>query len=477
MVTWASRVMSLDLIDDPPAPVAPETDSPFQLETHFKDLVEKMRNDSGEDYPETLAAMAKLAEVYIMQQRWVEAEELLSWVVQKRQEPPKPNERNDRDEARSSLIATLIAVDKLEEARCLVDESLAEALSKAPGCSDPPQISTDETAGSDPNFLDAISSLQEAEVLPLFPALVQLGDLGALDRFIKLCSITEDPSLAIKLFDLCLLMSKWDDAFNGVELMTSAVETIRTKKRCSRPLYLRLVGELICKYCGLDKWQEAEKELDFILGTLDIIDAEHFPQKYSMLLQVAEVLKYHKRWTQAEEIYQKVFAHSFRHRGRKSYYFTNTSRLIVNISELQFHYKEAGKFQLEFLETYKQIFGPRSTEAQWQRLELARIYEKEDRLVECIILQRQALEVFESFGQEGRQNTLEAKTLLCKALTKQQMLDEAEILAQEIMTECRIAYGKGGSATLAAMNDLALVLNNQDRCEEAIMLYKDILEK
>ena len=67
MVTWASRVMSLDLIDDPPAPMAPETDSPFQLETHFKDLVDKMRSDSGEDYPETLAAMAKLAEVYMMQ--------------------------------------------------------------------------------------------------------------------------------------------------------------------------------------------------------------------------------------------------------------------------------------------------------------------------------------------------------------------------------------------------------------------------
>ena len=476
MVTWASRVMSLDLIDDPPAPMAPETDSPFQLETHFKDLVDKMRSDSGEDYPETLAAMAKLAEVYMMQQRWVEAEELLSWVVRKRREP-EPNERNDFDEARSSLIATLIAMDKLEEARCLVDEALAEAMSKTPRCSDLPEIPSHETAGSDPKFLDATSSIQEAEVLPLFPALVQFGDSAALDRFIKMCSMTEDPDLAIKLFDLCLFMSKWDAAFNVVELMKFAVETIRTNKRCSRPLDIRLVGELVCRYCGLDKWQEAEKELKFILGILDIIDAEHFPQKYSMLLQVAEVLKHHKRWTQAEEIYQKVFAHSVRRRGRKSYYSTNTSRLIVNISELQLHYKEAGKFQFEFLETYKQVFGPRSTEVQWQRLELARIYEKEDRLVECVILQRQALEVFESFGQEGRQNTFEAKTLLCKALTKQQMLDEAEILAREIWTECRNIHGEGGSVTLAAMNNLALVLNNQNRCEEAIILYKDILEK
>ena len=477
MVTWASRVKSLDLIDDPPAPMALETESPFQLETRFKDLVEEKRSDSGEDNPETLAAMSRLAEVYMMQQRWIEAEELLRLVVQKRQKPPKPTERSDCDEARSSLIATLIAMDKLEEARCLVDEALAEAMSKAPCCSDPPEMPSHKTAGSGPRFLDATSSLQEAEVLPLFPALVQLGGSAALDQFIKLCSITEDPGLTIQLFDLCLFMSKWDTAFNGVELMTSAVETIRTNKRCSRPLYIRFYGELIRRYCGLDKRQEAEKELQIILGTLDIIDAEYFPQKYSMLLQVAEVLKHHKRWTKAEEIYQKLFAHSVRHRGRKSYYSTNTSRLIVNISELQLHYKEAGKFQFEFLETYKQVFGPRSTEVQWQRLELARIYEKENRSVECIILQRQALEVFESFGQEGRQNTFEAKTLLCKALTKQQMLDEAENLAREILTECRIIHGEGGSATLAAMNDLALVLNNQNRCEEAIILYRDILEK
>ncbi|KAL8893581.1 MAG: hypothetical protein Q9192_005126 [Flavoplaca navasiana] len=426
-----------------------------QLETHLKGVYDQTQTESGEKHPKTLAAMAELAEIYMMQERWAEAEDLLSLIIQRRQKP-KDEESNEIDEIRSSLIATLIALNKLEEARELVDKSLAGAIPKALCCEEPLEISSHDIVASDPNVPDATPSIEEEEegIVPLFPTLAAIEDTVALDQFIKVW--------------------KCDESFKGTKLMTYALETIRTSERCSKPLYIRLAGELICRYCGLDRWEESEKELQFFLGTLDVFEAERFPPTYNMLLRVAEVLKSYSKWTKAEEIYRKRYSYTLGSRSRTSYYSTNTLRLTVNLFELQLNYKEAAKSQFQLLEACQQIFGLESVESQWQKLELARIYEKDGRLVECVILQRQALQVFKSFGQDERQNALTAKTRLCRALAKKQVLDEAESLAHEIVAECNDLHGSSGSETLTAMNDLALVLNNQERCEEAIVLYKEI---
>ncbi|KAI4262924.1 MAG: hypothetical protein L6R42_001903 [Xanthoria sp. 1 TBL-2021] len=477
MIVRTSQVKSLESIDDTPAPRHPEQDSPFQLETNFKELVDERRTDLGVDHTETLAAMAKLAEVYMMQERWVEAEELLSIVIQKRQ-ALEHDEQTDHDEVCSSLIATLIAVNKLEEAESLVNASLAEALSKSLRYCKPPGTQSHETVGTFPQIRNAASIINEVGAVSSCPiALFRLGGTAVLDSFIEVSCRAKDAGLAIALCDLSLVMAKWDETSMATKLQMHAIETIRTKKKRSQPLVIRLVGELICNYCALQKWQEAEQELEICLSQLNTIAAEHFPLTYSILLQVANVFRTHGRWTQAEGIYQRVYVHTVQFRGRESYYSMNTLRLMVICFEVRLNYREAGKFQSQLLDTYKRAYGRRSTETQWQKLELARIYEKEDRLVECVILQRQALLVFESFGHEHRPNILEAKRLLCNSLTKQQTLDEAEVLARENVADFRALHGDCGSATLAAMNDLALVLNNQDRCEEAIMCYREVLQK
>ncbi|KAL8890815.1 MAG: hypothetical protein Q9192_005824, partial [Flavoplaca navasiana] len=446
MVEWASQNKTFDLMDDPPLPRAPELDSPFQLETRLRD------------------------------ERWAEAEDLLSLIIRQRQNP-EHDESSEIDEVRSSLIATLIAVNRFEEARGLVDKSLAGAISKALCCEEPLEISSYDGLASEPNIPDTTPIIEEEEVVvPLFPTLAAIGDTLALDRFIKVCANTEDAGLALTIFDLCFVRWKCDESFKGTELMSHALETIRTGERCSKPLYIRLAGELICRYCGLERWEEAEKELQFFLGTLDVFEAERFPPTYNMLLRVVEVLKSYSKWTEAENIYRKLYSYTLGSRSQTSYYSTNTLRLVVNLFEVQSNYKEAGESESQLLKTNQQIFGLESVETQWRKLELARIYEKAGRLVECVILQRQALQVFESFGHEQRQNTLAAKTQLCRALTRQQVLDEAESLAREIVAECSNLHGNSGSETLTAMNDLALVLNNQERCEEAIVLYKEILK-
>ncbi|KAL8864480.1 MAG: hypothetical protein Q9174_007336, partial [Haloplaca sp. 1 TL-2023] len=326
MVMRTSEVKSLDLIDDPPTPAAPELDSPFQLEAHLKEVYDRARADVGEDHPETLTAMAKLAEIYMMQWRWDEAKDLLTQVLQKRKE--LEHDRNDEiDEDRSSLIAVLIALDKLEEARLLIDESLERVKSKVLAFEELPETSFKDTTPNDPKILVSMLAMKDG-VVPLFPTLAALEESKALNHFIKACATTEDASLALILFDLCLVTSKYRQPFRGTEVMSHCLETIRKSERRSKALYVRLAGEMITRYCALNMWQEAEKELQFSLGSLDVSEAERFPLTYSMLLQVAEVLKTRSKWAKVEEIYEKLYSHTLKSRGRESYYATNTLRLM-----------------------------------------------------------------------------------------------------------------------------------------------------
>ncbi|KAL8654236.1 MAG: hypothetical protein Q9226_003512 [Calogaya cf. arnoldii] len=451
MVTRAFETQSLDLMDDPPAPMAPEKDSTFQLETHYQALADRLRTELGEKHEDTLRAMIKLSETYTMQERWAEAIELQSLVLQRRQAATEMD-KIAHDEVRSSLISTLLAFGNVEEAESLATTALAEAASQA---------------------LDIDAK----------PTQFTVSESTTIDRCLEACYLTKDLVLALSMFDMSLVLEARGRSLEAMKVKEKVLEVMRTTETHSAARYRDMIFYLISNYCQLEKWKEAEEQLQYCLYQLDIIEVEHFPDTYSSLLQIANSFRAYSKWEQAKEIYQRLYDHTLRSRGQNSYYSFNTLRLTVNLHEAQINYREAGKSQAQLLETYKQTYGPRSSETQLQKLELARIYEKEDRLVECVILQRQALRVFESLGPESRGNALNAKRLLCKALTKQQILDEAEILAREDLAELNALQeddDDGGSLTpltLATMNELALVLNNQDRCKEAITLYKEILSK
>ncbi|KAL8689163.1 MAG: hypothetical protein Q9218_005100 [Villophora microphyllina] len=477
MITRTSQVKSLDMIDDAPLPMAPEKDSPFQLEAYFKNMIDEAQTKFGEDHIKTLTAMSNLSETYMIQERWSEAEELQRLILRKIQssgicEDPAHNE------VRSSLVRTFIAINKLEEAESLASASLAEATSKAVKSSQPleaPSLQTIKTVLKSPDPASMIDGAGTASSSPV--AQPVSADTTALDSCLKIYCETKDSALALTLFDISLLIEARGRKLEAVRMKETIIEAMPTMSSCGKDHFHRMLGYLICNYCGLERWDDAEQQLQRCFGLLEFVAAEHFPRTRSNLLHVAGVFQTYGKWSQAEEIYQTLHQHTVRFRGRDSYYSINTLRLTVDLLTLQVKYKEAGAVQLQILDIYRRLYGPNSAETLCGVLELAQIYEKEDRLVECVILQRQALYAFQGLGDENHQNILEAKRLLCKTLTKQQSLDEAELLARENLAEFREVYGENANAAIGATSDLALVLNYQDRCEESIVLYKEVLEK
>ena len=199
-------------------------------------MYNQSRIESGEEHPKTLAAVTSLAEIYMMQERWAEAEGLLSLIIQQRQKP-EHDKSNGIDEVRSSFIATLVALNKLEEARDLVDKSLAGAISKAMCCEEPLEIASHDIVASEPNIPGVppiMVEVEEVEVVPLFLTLAAIWDTVALDRFIKVCANTGDAGLALTIFDLCFVRWKCGESFKGTEVMSHALETIGTSERCSK---------------------------------------------------------------------------------------------------------------------------------------------------------------------------------------------------------------------------------------------------
>lgn len=368
-------------------------------------------------------------------------------------------------------------MNKLDEAENLGNAALVKAATSVLKASDSLKTLLVEVGGN----LEALSKehtspdVQEFG-LTIFDQIVAMH-ATAIDGSQESDSIDGYTAIAKALFNVSLIIQARSDNLRALRVKGKVIAAVRNNPWCGEPDYHRMIGYLIRTYCVLGHWADADRELKVLLGLIEYVTAEHFPLTNSNLLHVANSFKIYNKWAQAEDIYQCIHRYAIRSRGPDSYYACNALRLHVDLFEIQSRYKEAGEIQLQLLSIYKRAHGLRSAETQWQKVKLAQIYEKEERLVECIILQRHALDVFNGSGHKKRQSVIAIKRLLCKALLKQHNYDEAEHLTRENLAECRALRGEHADLVVNAISDLALVLNQQDCCKESQVLYEEVLEK
>ena len=455
MVLRASQIDSFDAIDDAPAPIAPETDSPFQLETHYENKVNQLTTASGYDHMETLEARFRLSESYMMQERWAEAEMLQTLILE------KPNSAAHMGsfglgEIRSDLVRVLIALNKLEEAADHANISLMEATRELPSYTKPPEGQVAEVA--------------EAVHNGLFDEMDR-------NRYFDIFCNNGDMRLALALFNHSLVIEAQGDSLGALRLKEIVIDVVREKSSDKEPHLRIMAGYLIRNYCTLERWDDVQKNLTWCLAMLEFAAAEHFPVIQSNLLHVAGQFALRERWAQAADIYQRIHDCAVQSRGEKSFYSTNALRLLAALFQMQEKYREALDVQSKRVDACKQLHGVHSIETQYEVLELAQIYGKQERHVECAILQRQVIDEFEILGPVGQEHLLKVKRALTKTLVTRKKFHEAEGIANAVLTGFTAVHGATAQCTLDAMSALAQVLNYQDRCDEAIVLYKDVLEK
>ena len=197
---------------------------------------------------------------------------------------------------RSNLIRTLIKLNKLEEAKDLAGASLVEATTKVLRGSKPIEVF----------LLVAVEKVLRIKILESIKAFVPwlvdqciMVDATALDTALDISCARWDRAVALALFDLSLVMEAREGMLGAATIKETVIEAVWTQDRSCEFRIDQMSGFLICNYCALSKWEDADRELKMYLERLEFTAVENFPMTYCNLLHVASAFATHDRSLQS----------------------------------------------------------------------------------------------------------------------------------------------------------------------------------
>ena len=440
MVDRAGQVPSFEALLDPLLQLSVEECSPPQLESQYRNKLHTCLEESGEDHLETLLVTAKLAKILGLQQRWSEAEKLQQRVLQAMEGSPSRHDVN-LPEARSDRIRILLGLQRLDE---------AEELAKLAWSSASDSIDRTQDLSSDDSDRKVVAS-----------------------QYVKSGRHTE----AVAVYDLCRVWGAQERYEECTKFLKSIGEEVGNAEGFLLPLSRQISCELATNYCAMARWEDARKEVDWLLGSLRFVKAQDFPLTCLDIIKAAKAYDKVGKYEESHDILRRLYDKTVEMRSKNSYYSSMilTERLCLYKSRS--NYNDAIKIQQELVSASKRTEGSQSLATQQQSLELAGLYGELDRWLEAGILQSQVVDVLQARLGSNDQNTLMAKKNLCKTRQNQELFDQAEILAREVLLGYEMTHGKDDQIAIKAADDLASILGHQDRCEEAIQIYRDNLQK
>jgi ankyrin repeat protein len=396
-----------------------DDDTPELLEARYTLLVENLKQDLGENHPETLSAMSKLADSYELQDKLLECETLELEVLQRR-EAVLGTSDPELFESRSNKVRILLRRQNLEEAKKFARFTLELALKS-------------------------------------------LGD-GHHNTDIARFDVSQVDAAEGKL-------AKATDLQKEIHQKVGFTEGIGFHHQNT----LLINFTVACSYCALGRWEEAEKELDYLVGFLEFCKKELYPLAFAWLVGLAQTHERFGKVENAQKVYAKLAENAQETRGDHSFY---TIKSMVNLVE---HYKNQSKFteaaavQLKILDIFKEWRGFHHLDTQQRISELAELYESQNRWAEANVLRQQGADVLQEMCGPTGEKTLEAKSALRNNLYKRELLKEAAEVGQEVVTGYKKTLGDGHSKTINAENQLALVINSMGRPAEAAELQENAL--
>jgi ankyrin repeat protein len=397
-----------------------EDDSPDQLETRYVQLVEERKREFGEKHPETLSAMFKLAETYDLQDRKPEAE-ALNLKIFKEREVILTDTDHEFYESRSNHIHTLYHNQNREEAKQFAAATLELALDRLGAKHHDTYIARFDTSV----VLSAERDIKETveDQKNLLELLAENADRGYLHR----------DALAVR--------------FN-----------------------------IICAYCALGCWDDATREMEYFIGSLDLMAKEMYPEMFLAATKLAGLHEMYGKLESAQHFYEKLQEQAQNARGDHSYYTATVLRMRVESYQTQQKFKEASEILLTMLEFSKAKHGFCHLNTQQLVLELAELYEEQDRLAEANVLEDQAVDALQDILGQNDEQVLQAKCALRNNLRKRGLWELSERVAREIASGYLTTLGEDHSMTINAENELASILTNMDQCAEATELQEKVVQ-
>jgi ankyrin repeat protein len=397
-----------------------DDDTPELLGAKYTQLVENLKQNLGEDHPETLSAMSKLADSYELQDKMLECETLELEVLQKREVVLRTSDP-ELFESRSNQVRILLRRQNLEEAKTFAHSTLELALKHL----------GDDHHNTDIARFD-VSQVDAAE-----------GKLAEATDFQK-------------------------------ELHEKVGSTEGIGFHHQNALLINFT--IACSYCSLGRWEEAERELDYLVGFLEFCKKELYPLTFAWLVGLAQTHERFGKMENAHKVYAKLAENALETRGDHSFYTIKSMANLVEHYKNQSKFTEAAAVQLKVLDIFKEWRGFRHLDTQQRISKLAELYESQNRWAEANVLRQQAADVLQEMCGPTDERTLETKSALRNNLFKRELLKEAAEAGQEVVTGYKKTLGDGHSKTINAENQLALVVNSMGRPAEAAKLQEKALQ-
>jgi eukaryotic-like serine/threonine-protein kinase len=431
-----------------------------EAERHMPVALEIRKRILGEEHPDTLVSMNRLADLYQHQKRYPEAELLMLQTLEIRtrvlgeEDPLTLSSMN-------GLASVQLRQNRHEEAEALC----LETLEKRERVLGEEHAGTLQSMGTLASIYWFQGRYDEAE--PLF--------LRVLD-FDQRVLGEDHPSTLQRLNNLALLYREQNRFAEAVKPCLQAFEIQKRVMGEQHPNTLVTMDNLAGLYCRQSRFSEAEplylQKLEIQKRRLGEEHADTLASMNNLALVYANQLRYAEAESlqlQSLEIHRRVLGEEH-------------PKTLVSLGNLAFLYDRQGRHDeaepllLQLLETQKRVLGEEHPHTLMSMGGLALIYDYQGRYDEAAPLYLQALELMKRVLGEEHPDTLGSITNLGNLYNSMERFEHAAAMFEVSLPIKRRVLGTDHPWTASAMSGLAEAYMQLGRPEDALPLQRELLD-
>ncbi|OQE34396.1 hypothetical protein PENCOP_c018G04079 [Penicillium coprophilum] len=266
---------------------------------------------------------------------------------------------------------------------------------------------------------------------------------------------------------------RWEEAEQlGVQVM----EISKAKLGVDHPDTLMSIGNLASIYRNQGRWNEAEQLGVQVLETRKTKLGVDHPDTLTSIGNLASTYRNQGRWEEAEQLELQVMDTS---KTKLGVDHPSTLTSMANLASTfwnQGRWEEAEQLDVQVMETSKTKLGVDHPSTLTSMANLASTFWNQGRWEEAELLELQVMETCKTKLSVDHPSTLTSMANLASTYKNQDRWEEAEQLEVQVLETRKTKLGVDHPSTLTSMANLASTFWNQGRWEEAEQLGVQVIE-
>ncbi|KAJ5697404.1 hypothetical protein N7488_011088 [Penicillium malachiteum] len=415
----------------------------------------------GTEHEEATASTSLLAEVYSLQGRWREAEQLLLQVAEIRN-TTLSRDHPDILTSLADLASTYNFQGRWAEAE-QIQVQVMQARKTKLGEDHPDTLATIADLASTFSDQGRWTEAEQLELQVMESRRIQLGN----DHPDKLTSLAH-------LASTYSHQGRWKEA---EKFRIYVLQTRKIKLGEDHPDTLTGIADLASTFWDQGRWAEAETLEVQVMETRKIKLGDDHPDTLHIMVHLALTYRRQGQWKEAENRFIQMMEISKAKLGSKDHpdILNIMAHLALTYND-QGRWEEAEQLLTQVIEMSENKLGKDHPFTLTCKANLASTYSYQDRWKQAELLEVQVMETRKLRLSEDHPDTLSSIANLASTYAHQSRWQEAEHLFIQLMKTSKAKLGEGHPDTLSIMAHLALMYSDLGRWEEAKQLQMQVTD-